>query len=67
MLSQQHIVQDRIEGCHDQVSTKVFGFTLPSHSTPLCLHLLTSDLKFALTDVHATAEVAVDIIHGSFC
>ena len=57
MLSQQHIVQDRIEGCHDQESQPK---SLASHYHPIPLHL-------ALTDVHATAEVAVDIIHGSFC
>lgn len=66
MLSQQHKLRDRIEGCHDQESQPK---SLASHYHPFHSTFVSSfdlGLEFALTDVHVTAEVAVDI-HGSFC
>ena len=37
------------------------------HSTPLLLPCFELGFEFALRDGHDTAEVAVDIINGSFC
>jgi len=37
------------------------------HSTPLLPPSFDLGFEFALRDVHVTAEVAVDIINGSFC
>ena len=69
MLSQQHKLRDKIEGCHngDQGSQPK---SLASHYHPFHSTLPPSfdvGFEFALRDVHVTAEVAVVIINDSFC
>ena len=68
MLSQQHELQDRIEGCLINSLNQRLGLHITIHdSTPLLPPSLHLEFEFTTRDVPVTAEIAVDVINGSLC